>query len=376
MKKNRCHLCGAKLQNGYCQDCGFDVARTHRIRYRLNESGSVMNINGQSTSRKKNVQSLEEAKPISVAEKTIKLEKRNANKIQTKIPNGQKYQFVNSRQPVTKQKVYSRKRKSVKVVLIIIMLISVLTNVFVTFLENTSVHDEVIYYDNSYEEEFEEYDPYEFVTRELSEDGDEFSIILEPGEYITGAHLPEGNYTVYLEEGSGYFSVTDDENGIYLWEAFGLDDEYDEIQTMKDVRLYQSALISVSEDVLLKLSTKNAQTQNLSYLENPLKDSIDMNGGDTLIAGIDFPAGVYDAEYIDDSAWITYRIPARPDWYEEEYVEYSVWIDSYAAGGVYRNIVLPKGTAITAEDADFKLVPSEKISSEDYGSYYDFYLYE
>ena len=40
-KKDRCYLCGAKLQNGYCKDCGLDNRRSQKIRYRLNESNAT-----------------------------------------------------------------------------------------------------------------------------------------------------------------------------------------------------------------------------------------------------------------------------------------------------------------------------------------------
>ena len=40
-KKDRCYLCGAKLQNGYCKECGLDNRRSQKIRYRLNESNAT-----------------------------------------------------------------------------------------------------------------------------------------------------------------------------------------------------------------------------------------------------------------------------------------------------------------------------------------------
>ena len=29
-KKDRCYLCGAKLQNGYCKECGLDNRRSQK----------------------------------------------------------------------------------------------------------------------------------------------------------------------------------------------------------------------------------------------------------------------------------------------------------------------------------------------------------
>ncbi|MBO5460802.1 MAG: hypothetical protein J5983_03270 [Ruminococcus sp.] len=386
MKKNRCHLCGARLHGGYCQDCGFDVARTEKIRYRLNESDSIITFNGKNVSGRKirsMKQSSENAIPETVVNpaKPVKTIRQNISQPQNVIPKAQKYQFVNQTQPVKLQKtvkVRSGKKKGIAAVIILIFVFTVLINFFTIIRNETEYYGDEVYYDSSYDYDYEEteYDPYEYVTRELSDVGETADVTLESGEYLVGVHLPEGNYTVFLGNGSGYFSVNDEENGIYLWESFGENEEYDEILVMEDVRLYQNARISVSEDLRLELSTENAQTQNMSYLENPLTEEVYIDAGNTLTAGIDFPAGVYDAEYVDEIVWASYKIPANPEWYEEKYVEHYFWIDPSDSVGAYRNVVLPEGTQITAEDADLKLIPSERISSEDYGAYYDFYVYE
>lgn len=38
MSRKRCYLCGGKLAEGRCQDCGLDNARSERKTYRLNYS--------------------------------------------------------------------------------------------------------------------------------------------------------------------------------------------------------------------------------------------------------------------------------------------------------------------------------------------------
>ena len=64
-------------------------------------------------------------------------------------------------------------------------------------------------------------DPYEFVSRELSDTGEHFENVLEPGLYIGGIHVPEGRYDIYLEEGQGEACVDDYEISIHLWQFFG-----------------------------------------------------------------------------------------------------------------------------------------------------------
>ena len=50
----------------------------------------------------------------------------------------------------------------------------------------------------------DETDPYEFVTRELSDHGEVYDTELGYGEYVVGTDLPEGTYDVTLQ--SGYSS--------------------------------------------------------------------------------------------------------------------------------------------------------------------------
>lgn len=44
MLGKRCYLCGGKLSEGYCQDCGLDNARRERKTYRLNYSATENRI--------------------------------------------------------------------------------------------------------------------------------------------------------------------------------------------------------------------------------------------------------------------------------------------------------------------------------------------
>ena len=96
---------------------------------------------------------------------------------------------------------------------------------------------------------------YEFVSRELDESGDTYIEKLEYGEYIVGSQIPEGIYTIRLKEGSGYVNVDDAENTIYLWQDFGTDTKYDELLEWQDVRLYEGAIVEISDNVTLEFSS-------------------------------------------------------------------------------------------------------------------------
>ena len=64
---------------------------------------------------------------------------------------------------------------------------------------------------------------------------------------MAGVHLPEGNYSASLTAGTGYMNITDDENGIYIYQSFGYEEEYDEVTEMDDIRLFDGAVWTFQE---------------------------------------------------------------------------------------------------------------------------------
>ena len=85
----------------------------------------------------------------------------------------------------------------------------------------------------------EDYDPYQFAARELSDSGDVYDALLGQGKYYVGVNIPEGSYTVELADGEGSLNVDDPENGIYLYQYFGYDEDYGDKTLLEDVRLYE-----------------------------------------------------------------------------------------------------------------------------------------
>ncbi len=55
----------------------------------------------------------------------------------------------------------------------------------------------------------DENDPYEFVTRQLSDSGEVYDTELGYGEYVVGTDIPEGTYEVTLQSGYGSFQTED-----------------------------------------------------------------------------------------------------------------------------------------------------------------------
>ena len=71
-------------------------------------------------------------------------------------------------------------------------------------------------------------------------------------------------------------NVDDAENTIYLWQDFGTDTKYDELLEWQDVRLYEGAIVEISDNVTLEFSSENAQTSDLKMKENPNVEECDI----------------------------------------------------------------------------------------------------
>ncbi len=394
-KKNRCYLCGGKLVDGYCQDCGLDNMRNYRKHFHLNESDSVESVNGDTGQASIKCDVKHEPLSENAGGQTLRPVESNqgsgsgaAQQRQTAsfqaVGNSQYAGKAPEGQPILpKQTLRNGQRYpapsapasgKVKIAVAAIGLIAVLAMYAAgqspnhisggggsyedDFVEETKVDDNVLY---------------EFVERELPESGEDFETELRQGEYLVGVHLPEGAYTAELQEGNGNFSVDDFKNGIYLWQAFGTDTEYDEAEYMEDIRLYQGARISVTDGVVLKLRTENGQTEQMEATDNPLTKDVSLKKDETMAVGEDCPAGVYDLSAKKEDTWALLRCRIPDESYEDGYYERSYWISGEEWDDRYRNIYLSEGMEITAEESPLVLTPSETVGTGDYDEYYKNY---
>lgn len=387
-KKDRCYLCGAKLQNGYCKDCGLDNRRSQKIRYRLNESNAM---------KKSDI--FEE-----MAEEQRETEDRKIQKHKTKQQNAwtkagsggqwKKAEKTTAKTTVKTTGTYQTTQRGKTVALMIggIGFVVVVIALMYSAMEANVSYEEtgmtVEYVDepgSSFSEPEEggelvaSEDPYsyEFVTRELNKSGDTYTAEMEYGEYIVGSQIPEGAYTIRLKEGSGYVNVDDTENTIYLWQDFGTDTKYDELLEWQDVRLYEGAIVEISDNMTVEFVSENAQTSDLKMKENPIGEecAFSLEAEDKIVAGKDFEPGVYDASIPTRDGWgVLYLKVKTTDPYDEDgYEEPSIWLDGGESGKVYHNLYLSEGTEIYIEGDPAEFVPSEKIADVDYTEYYENY---
>ena len=404
-KKDRCYLCGAKLQNGYCKECGLDNRRSQKIRYRLNEGNAT----------KKN-DSFEE-----MAEEQRETENSNIQKYKakqkrawSKTGGAGQWKKAGTRQTMQKgtagggfrleralnfekkknmngEKGISRKTAAFMIggIGFVVLMIALMYSAMEADLSYYGETNMTVEYSEESGSGFSESDEsgalvasedphsYEFVSRELDESGDTYIEELEYGEYIVGSQIPEGIYTIRLKEGSGYVNVDDAENTIYLWQDFGTDTKYDELLEWQDVRLYEGAIVEISDNVTLEFSSENAQTSDLKMKENPNVEecAFSLETEDKIVAGKDFEPGVYDVSIPEWNGWgVLYLKVKTTDPYDEDgYYETSIWLDGGESGKTYHNLYLSDGAEIYIEGDPAEFVPSEKIADIDYKEYYEKY---
>lgn len=379
--KKECYLCGGKLSNGRCTECGLDNTKVERKTYRLNEESSQKKMRYTGGNDSKREERIQSSAPVPSAGGKYSSPSGNIYTARgSQNTGGPAYapNMPGNRPRQIPRKPVKRRRGGclLAIVIVGVMLVAVAGPLFYAVQDiYYDITDGQGFFESIVDEDSTEYDydPYEYVERELSETGESFGAELTGGEYTVGTHIPEGTYTVELMDGTGSMNITDDENGIYLYEYFGYEEEYEEITYKEDVRLYTGAVVSIDPGVSLHFQTENGQTELVQWEENPLTDSVVLEAGIEYIAGEDFPAGVYD---LSGSPWseVQYEVYIG-DVYDDEELNYEItylYFEEGEQGSYYRNAVLPEGTSIISEDM-LNMAPSEKITDQDYAGYYSYY---
>ena len=213
-----------------------------------------------------------------------------------------------------------------------------------------------------------DHEVYEYVSYDLPESGETYSITLEPGIYVVGTHIPEGTYQAEAVSGDyGMIEIRDPRNGIYLYENIGLEENV----VVEDLRLYQDAYFVVGTGTIVELFSENIQSTELRGAQNTVFDKVEVTG--TMVAGEDFEPGVYQVSYTPASdyefGYFNYTVPMK----DYEY-EMSICFDAEVGAENYYNLVIPEGTVIELEGLEsVVLVSVEYVSSTDYATFYEYY---
>lgn len=392
MKKRRCYLCGGKLVNGRCTLCGLDNTKIERKNYRLNESS----FDGKGIEAKHLCES-HNGKPSGGLNRQGQASWQSGRNQQgqSSWQNGQNQQGQSSwqsgqnwTQTGRKKKKFGKQKKGwISTIIVLLMILISIGGPAISFV-TTEIKNKIYQINNSGDDNWwsgseidtsvDENDPYEFVTRELSDSGEVYDTELGYGEYVVGTDIPEGTYEVTLQSGYGSFQTEDPDNSIYLYGYFSenASDEDEDITEMEDVRLYDGAHVMIGEDVVLAFHTENGQTGQMQSEDNPLSVTYTLQPEKKYTVGKEIPAGVYDVSGTKDWAVMEYEIYLG-ELYDKEYdslnyQSYSIMVEAGSENAIYKNAVLTEGTEITVT-GKMILTPSKKIGSQDYEAFYDIY---
>ena len=340
----RCTLCGGKLNGqGICTECGLDNTKSDK-NYRLNQSDcdhmplTHVHEHPAEPSKPRKVKKSQPAQPYS--------------------PQPQGYG-----QPATNYGKPKKKGGCLRALAVMLVFLIVFGGVLVPLI--STIRDKI--QDYAYQQSgYEEAGPYEYVENNLPEAGVSQKFELASGEYVVGVHIPEGKYTVTSEDDYDTIQVDDEENGIYLYEYRGQEDN-----NLDDIRLYDGALVEIESKTKMTLTTENAQ-ELTGGEQNQQTAETKIEGDKNYVVGSNFEAGVYDLEVTDGSGNLDIRIKDKSG--TEVTTIYMYLGESSSYGKDYKNLVLPEGSVIKSEgDIQIKLTPSEKIVSDDYADYYEKY---
>ena len=374
----RCSLCGSRLNNGKCEFCGLDnrmydrnyLKDPYHLAEIAREADTPKAPPGQ-TQRPPGTS----GRSGSTAQKTVFTANPPARHGAGSSSRRQK-QDVSSWQK--RQNSGASRSRAVIVIVILVILICiagpVLFQIGKSVIETGTVPDtdswqsavDSLFSDDDSSLDFNDYDAYDYVTREIPEDGTDYEVTLSDGFYQVGIHIPEGVYHVELAEESADLHIADTENIIYDSVWFGDETEYDEVTEADDIRLYNGAEISITGGGSLLFTTDNAQPFTQETAANPLTESFILEEG-VSIAGENIPEGIYDILLAEDDEYISFGLEIS---YPNELSEY-LWASNFSGEPEerIRNVIIPDGTELTLDGGPVKLVPSEGYFEADFADY-------
>ena len=370
----RCSLCGGKLNSrGICTECGLDNSKSDK-NYRINRSDCDGMPLTHVHEEKEKHRPDRKADHREINHKETNHKKRDYGK--------QGYRMNESDMTGKKRRKHvqtpdiTNRRRPLKIVILAIIVIAVLGNLYEEHKYDIeyAVGDAVqgVFQDTGDQKTNDtdetDYDHYQYVTREISKEGESADYELASGNYVAGVEIPEGIYTVTPQDDYDTVQIDDPENSIYLYEY--TEGKKDKI---KDIRLYKGAHLTLNCRTTVKLHTDNAQdveAMETAGQSNPLTESVDIKGQKTLTAGRDLEPGINDLSRVSGAGNVDVII------YSDEQEEINSWSQCLSEDGIdgetFHYLVIPENATMeVSEDLKIRLTPSEQIASTDYYGFYN-----